>query len=190
MGVKCLDALGQVNLAVWAWHTGNEALLEILGVGEVTQEIRNLVENATWLERPVVVKPGEKKPASRQPMPMDQASFMALYLGYIQLPDVVNGPEGDPSFQLIVDKFGVYMQDVVKGAKPRIEISDLMPMLTKAMGDSELAEALVMSLLGVKQMDANFLTQKFALICRALTTIDGKLREPAGVVQEIRDRYL
>lgn len=173
MGVKALDSLGQINLAVWAWQQQQKQLLKTLGVGVMSDHVEQLIEHAEVLMNP------------HTGLPIDQADWMSIYLGYLQIPQVVNGPEGDPQFQEIASAFGQYVEQVraAKGIPP-IEMTQ---MLTKATGNAELAETLVLAAVGLKVMEPNMLTTQFEAICKALTVLDGKERTPMGVVSEIRE---
>ena len=176
MGVKCLDALGQVNLAVWAWQNQKKDLLKVLGCGSITPQVKELIEHAEVLMNP------------HTGLPLDQAAFMSIYLGYMTLPDVVNGPEGDPQFQEIVNAFGKYIVSVLD--KKKIGMGEASEMLTKATGNAELAEHMCMAAIGLKPFDATALTTQFPAVCKALTSIDGVPRDPTGVVDEIRQKFL
>ena len=174
MGVKCLDALGQVNLAVWAYQNNNKELLDILGAGPLSPQIEGLVKHAEVLMNP------------NTGLPIDQADWMSVYLGYMVLPDVVNGPEGDPQFQEVVDRFGLYISAVLEAKG--IGIADATGMLAKATNNPQLAETLMLAAVGLKPLEANQLTTQFQSICQALTVLDGKKRDPMSVVAEIRSQ--
>ena len=173
MGVKCLDALGQVNLAVWAYQKSDRDLLKVLRAGVMSPTVEDLIKHAEVLMNP------------NTGLPLDQADWMSIYLGYLQLPDVVNGPEGDPQFQEVVDNFGVYVSKVLEAAGTTI--GDATAVVNKGTGNRELTETLMLAAVGLKPMDANTLTTQFDSICRALTIIDKQERTPMSVVAEIRE---
>lgn len=176
MGVKCLDSLGAVNLAIWAKKNNEKELLKILGTGTASAQIEDLIRDAEVLMNP------------NTGLPVDQADFMSIYLGYLVLPEVVNGPEGDPGFQEVVDHFGQYISSVLEAKG--ITIGEANAHLAKATGNPQLAETLMLAACGLKPIDANQLTQQFQAICQALTTLDGKKRDPMSVVTEIRETFL
>ena len=173
MGVKCLDALGQVNLAVWAFQNNDKTLLDVLGAGPLSPQVESLIKHADVLMNP------------NTGLPIDQADWMSVYLGYMVLPDVVNGPEGDPQFQEVVDNFGNYIGKVLEAKG--IGFADASRLLNKATNNPQLADTLMLAACGLKPMEANQLTTQFQAICQALTTLDGKKRDPMRVVQEIRE---
>ena len=174
MGVKCLDALGQVNLAVWAFQNSDKTLLDVLGAGPLSPQVESLIKHAEVLMNP------------NTGLPIDQSDWMSVYLGYMVLPDVVNGPEGDPQFQEVVDNFGQYISGVLEAKG--IGIGDATGLLAKATNNPQLAETLMLAAVGLKPMEANQLTTQFSAICQALTILDGKKRDPMSVVAEIRSQ--
>jgi hypothetical protein len=73
LGVKCVDALGRINQAAWVFHR-QPALLERMGTAPLTPRIEAILRRYDPL-----VHPGREEP-------LGAADYMALYLGYLQLP--------------------------------------------------------------------------------------------------------
>ena len=73
LGVKCVDALGRMNQAAWAFHQRPE-LLERLGTAERTPRIEAILRRFEPLLHP------------DSGAPLGAGEFMELYLGYLRLP--------------------------------------------------------------------------------------------------------
>ena len=168
MGMKCLDALGQINIAVWAYNNDERSLLKkTLGVGTITKSIEELISDKESIMNP------------HTGLPIDQGDWLNIYLGLLTIPNVVNGPEGDVTWAETASKFGVYINSQLKACK--IETTRAVAILTEATGDADLAARLVMAACEIKPFDANELTSQLPTICEALNQLDDGDRTPQSV---------
>lgn len=167
MGMKCLDALGQINIAVWAYNNGHRDLLKKLGVAAITESVEELISNKEAILNP------------HTELPIDQGDWLNIYLGLLTIPNVVNGPEGDVSWAETAASFGVYINLQLEAAK--IKTTDAVGKLTEATGDADLAARLVMAACEIKPFDANELTSQLPTICDALNKLDGGDRTPQSI---------
>lgn len=172
MGMKCLDALGQINVAVWAYNQGARQLLKKMGCGTLTAQIEELITN-----KEAIINPNTK-------LPIDQGDWLAIYLGLLTIPNVVNGPENDERWSQTAANFGDYIAGEFK--KLGIEIPQAVAKLTEATGDGDFAARLVMAAAAIKPFDANELTAQLPAICNALNALDKGKRTPPSVIQSMR----
>ena len=172
MGMKCLDALGQINVAVWAYNQGARELLKKMGTAALTEQIEKLVAN-----KEAIINPNTQ-------LPIDQGDWLAIYLGLLTIPNVVNGPENDESWAATAAGFGDYIADELK--KLGIEIPQAVAKLTDATGDADLAARLVMAAAAIKPYDTNELTATLPTICNALNALDKGKRTPPSVISSLR----
>lgn len=77
LGVKSLDALGRINEAAAAYKAGNRAALKGLDTAQTTARIEEILDRYDVVEHPTT---GE---------PMNAGDLMMVYLGYIELPELV-----------------------------------------------------------------------------------------------------
>ena len=171
LGVKTIDALGAINLAVWAFHN-NKAFLKELGCAQVTKRIEDLLQDAEPLLHPVT---GE---------PLDAGDFMNLYLGYIKLPGVVGGASDSADFDAVAGKIGGYIESVIR--KTKTDFVEARVAFTKAFGgNEEAAKKMVAAAAGLETYTSEELTGGIKQICEALERLDGKARTPEQVVKEL-----
>lgn len=76
LGVKPCDALGQINLVIWAKQQNREDLVKILGPAPVSPGIQELIQDAEPMINPYL------------DLPLDQKGWLDVFLGNIKLPGV------------------------------------------------------------------------------------------------------
>lgn len=172
LGVKTIDALGAINLAVWAYQN-DKKLLKVLGSDVTDATIENLVKDAKALINP---SNGE---------PLDAGDFMNLYLGYIQLEGVVGGAGSDAQdFSAIASKIGGYLEEAIR--KSGTDFVDAKKIFAKAFdGDKDKATKMVATAASLDSYTADELTCDIASICEALERLDGKARTPEDLIKQL-----
>lgn len=171
LGMKSLDAFGAVNLAVWAYHH-DKPLLKDLGCGVIDAKIEGYLQDAI-----AILDPETK-------MPLDVGGWMNLYLGYIQIPEVVGGAQGDESFEGIASSFGNYIAKSIAGSgKTPIEAKEIF---FKSFDDEARATKLVMVGSGLDTYNTTELQRDFPAICAALSKLDGRARSPHDLIVELK----
>ena len=83
LGVKSLDALGRINQAAAAFKSGNRDALKRLDTATTTARIEEILERFDPVEHPDTGKA------------MDAGDLMMVYLGYIELPELVPAAAAD-----------------------------------------------------------------------------------------------
>ena len=171
MGVKVLDSFGAINLAVWAYNTGQRDLLTRMGVATIDTKIEKLIKGKQAIMNPLAPK-----------LPLDQGDWMDLYLGYLQIPGVIGGAKGEGALEQVALKLGKYVYGVVQGSgKDFVEAREVF---TKSL-DSKSAEKLIACAVGLDSYASDELTTELAKICQALERLDGKPRTPEVVAAEL-----
>ena len=82
LGVKSLDALGMINTAAY-WFKTDRATFKALGTAQTTARIEEILERYEPVMHPDL------------DVPMDAGHLMMLYLGYIQIKDLVPAASAD-----------------------------------------------------------------------------------------------
>lgn len=166
LGVKTIDAFGAINQAVWAYHNDRNTLKK-MGVGTVTKRIEELL-----LDAKPIIDPNTDKP-------LDAGGWMNLYLGYIQIPGVVGGA-GSASTEAAAKAIGAYIEKAVKDSGK--DFMEAKALFSDSMGDADKARKMVAVAASIDEYSTDELTADIEAICKALTALDKKKRDPQAVV--------
>jgi len=164
LGVKTIDSFGAINVAVWAYHN-DKKLLKQMGTEALTKRIEDLIKDA--------------KPVMHNGEPLDAGGWMNLYLGYIQIEGVVGGA-GSQSTEAAAKAIGQYIEKAVKESGK--DFMQAKALFSDAMKSPDKARKMVAVAASIDSYSADELTADISDICKALTTIDGKERDPEMVV--------
>jgi hypothetical protein len=164
LGVKTIDAFGAISVATWAYHN-DKKLLKQMGTAQVTARIEELLKDAKS-----VMHGGE---------PLDAGGWMNLYLGYIQIEGIVGGV-GSASTELAAKAIGQYIEKAVKESGK--DFMQAKALFADAMRSPDKARKMVAVAASIDSYSADELTADIGQICKALTSLDGKKRDPEMVV--------
>ena len=171
LGVKTVDALGAINLALWAYQQGDRPLLKVLGTAPLSPRIEELLVDAVPLIDP------------RSEAPLSQGGFMELYLGYVHIPGVIGGGSSATDLASLAEKLGPYLEAVIRASG--VDFIEARQAFAKALGDEAKAKKLVAAAAGLDTLSAEELSTQVQAICAGLERIDGKARTPEELAQEL-----
>lgn len=166
LGVKTIDALGAINVGTWAYHN-DKKLLKEMGTAQLTADIEELLKDAKPILDPVTDQP------------LDAGGWMNLYLGYIQINGVVGGA-GSVSTEAAAKAIGQYIEKTVKDSGK--DFMEAKALFSDAIDDADKARKMIAVAASIDSYTADELTADIENICKALTAIDGKKRDPEAVV--------
>lgn len=169
VGLKTMDALGAINLAVWAYNNDRD-LLKNLGSGVVTSNIEHLITGKVSLIDPTTE------------LPLDQGAWMNLYLGYIQIPEVVGGIQRADCYDLASQRLGEYVAQVIANSsynmlQARDRLADTLP--------PTIVGKLMAASAGIENYPPEDLVSDANDICVGLKRIDGKNRTANSLFTEL-----
>ena len=96
LGVKCVDALGRTNQAAWVFHHRPE-LLQQLGTAPLSPRLEAILRRYDPLVHP------------HSEEPLGAGDFMALYLGYLQLPVAEPLQLSGEQCAVLAERIGVWL---------------------------------------------------------------------------------
>ncbi len=102
LGVKSLDALGRINTSAYAFRTDRKGAFRKLDTATTTPRIEEILERFD-----PIMNPNSGKP-------LDAGDLMMVYLGYLQLPELVPAESvGDKALSLAASKIGGWVEELI-----------------------------------------------------------------------------
>lgn len=170
VGSKPLDALGAINLCVWAYQNDRQ-LLRRMGAAPVTAQIEELIERAEPLLNP------------HTGQPLDQGALMMLYQGYLRLPQVVGGTEDNADLEKASLALGRFLaQQIQASGRDFITAKEVIEGVTP---EPAMARKLIAVAAGLDTYDPEELRRDMVEVCAAVEALSGQPWTPARLLEEL-----
>ncbi len=171
LGIKCVDALGRINQAAWAYHH-QPALMPQLGTAPLTPRLESILKGYAPL----------LYPSTEQPL--GAGEFLAVYLGYLQLP--ISPPLSLSSRQaeLLAEKLGGWLDQAFSA--DGISFREAGQRLRSAWcGESFGVERLLRVVAGMEDYSPRQLADDWERIAASVAAALGRSLDPQQLAEEL-----
>ena len=167
LGTKALDALGRINQAAWV-HRHQPQLLRQLGTAALTPRLEAILAAYEPLLDPI----------SNEPLGCGE--FMAIYLGYLQLPIEIQRTLSAKEAELLAGRIGEWL-DAELSARG-LNFREAARRLQQAWpGEKAGAERLVRVISGLEDYTAKQLAEEWERIATAAAAVLERESDPWGL---------
>ena len=171
LGIKCVDALGRINQAAWAYHH-QPALMSQLGTAPLTPRLESILKGYAPLLHPITEQP------------LDAGEFLAVYLGYLQLP--ISPPLSLSSRQaeLLAERLGGWLDQAFSA--DGISFREAGQRLRSAWcGESFGVERLLRVVAGMEDYSPRQLADDWERIAASVAAALGRTLDPQQLAEEL-----
>lgn len=171
LGIKCVDALGRINQAAWAYHH-QPALMSQLGTAPLTPRLESILKGYAPLLHPSTEQP------------LGAGEFLEVYLGYLQLP--ISPPLSLSSRQaeLLAEKLGGWLDQAFSA--DGISFRQAGQRLRSAWcGESFGVERLLRVVAGMEDYSPRQLADDWERIAASVAAALGRTLDPQQLAEEL-----
>jgi hypothetical protein len=171
LGIKCVDALGRINQAAWAYHH-QPALMSQLGTAPLTPRLESILKGYAPLLHPSTEQP------------LGAGEVLAVYLGYLQLP--ISPPLSLSSRQaeVLAEKLGGWLDQAFSA--DGISFREAGQRLRSAWcGESFGVERLLRVVAGMEDYSPRQLADDWERIATSVAAALGRSLDPQQLAEEL-----